>query len=208
MIVLDSIAALLPKSEMEKDMDAGSYGTDQAKMMSAALRRLTAANQSTVLVYINQTRDSLSMFGPRDRTSGGRAMGFYAGLRLELARGESVMKKTKIIKPDTGDEVVKDVPKGHRVLVKVAKSKVGGALPNDQASFVFDYDLGGIDPIEDLLFVGRQLGWIRKQGDYWKIEGSNQKHHGRKNFKRWLNRNPDVANQLTTWIKESIDEPE
>lgn len=202
-IVLDSIASLLPKGEMEKDMEAGSYGTEQAKMMSAALRRLTAANKNTALVYINQTRDSIgSIFGPRQITSGGRAMGFYAGMRIEIVRTEAVKRKGTIIDPSSGEEKDKEVTTGHRCLVRIEKNKTGGALIASQSTFVFDYRTANIDPIEDLLYCGRYLGWVHKKGDFWWLDDyESDKKRGRNNFKRWLKGNPAIAEELADYIR-------
>jgi recombination protein RecA len=206
-IVIDSISALLPKSEMEKNMDAGSYGMEQAKLMSAALRRLTAANKDTVIVFINQQRDAVggSMFGPRSVTSGGRAMSFYAGMRLELVRTESIKRKSKVLDLSKGDDVEKDIVKGHRVVVKVNKNKVGGPAPQSEGTFVFDYDLEDIDPVEDLIWIGRDCGWIQKSGDYWALTGfEDERKNGRPRFKSWLKSNKVAKDTLTGWI-ESID---
>lgn len=205
-IVLDSIAALLPKGELEKDMEAGSYGTEQAKMMSAALRRLTAANKNTVLVYINQTRDSIgSVFAGGTRTSGGRAMGFYAGMRLEFVRMESIKGKGSIIKPGNYDDAEADVVTGHRVLVKIKKNKTGGGTPESSTSFVFDYTTDGIDHFEELIYCGRLLGWVHKQGDYfWLDEHEDEKKHTRARFKKWLIDNPEISEKLQFWI-ENVD---
>lgn len=204
-IALDSIAALLPKAELDSDMEGGSYGTAQAKLMSAALRRLTAANKKTVLVYINQTRDSLgSIFQKRAVTSGGKAMGFYAGIRLEMVRVENIKRKAKVIDPAKGDEQQKDIVKGHRVLVKIDKSKIGGARPQDTTTFVFDYDIGGIDPVEDLLYLGRRLGFIRKSGTSWWVEDyEDEKKVGRNAFKKWLRAHPSIQEELTELIQET-----
>ena len=202
-IWLDSIAALLPKGELEKDMEAGSYGTEQAKMMSAALRRLTAANATTMLGYINQTRDSIgSIFAAASRTSGGRAMGFYAGMRLELIRTENIKRTGSQINVGTGEESSTQVVRGHRVVVKVKKNKTGGAAPEEQTTFVFDYERQGIDPIEDLIYCGRYLGWIHKRGDYWWLdEHEDEKKNGRARFKKWLKDNPEISSQLEDEIR-------
>lgn len=203
-IVLDSIAALLPISEVEADMEAGNYGTAQAKLMSQALRRLTTANKKTVLLYINQTREAIGVvFGKRSITSGGRAMGFYAGTRLELVRTDSIKRKGKVIDPSKGDEQDKDIVKGHRVLVRIEKDKTGGGKPQDTTTFVFDYDLQGIDPIEDLIYVGRKKGLVHKRGDHWWVEGyEDEKQLGRARFARWLRRNTDAQADLEEWIRE------
>lgn len=214
-LVLDSIAALLPKGELEKDMEAGSYGTEQAKMMSAALRRLTtansakAANGGAVLIYINQTRDSIgSVFAAAQRTSGGRAMGFYAGMRLELIRAEAIKRKRLVTDPKTYDEVARDVTVGHRVIVRIEKNKTGGAHTGSSTTFVFNYAKKGIDELEDLIFCGRELGWIHKKGDhFWLDDYEDQRKHGRTRFKKWLRDNPDIAEQLADEIR-NVEFPE
>lgn len=201
-LVLDSIAALLPKGEFEKDMEAGSYGTEQAKMMSGALRRLTACNKGTMIIYINQTRDSVgSIFAAATRTSGGRAMGFYAGMRLELIRTENIKRKRREIDPKTYEERSVDVTVGHRVVVRVKKNKTGGAYPESSTTFVVDYRQKKIDRLEDLFYCGRELGWITKSGDYFALDGyEDQRKHGRARFKKWLKDNPDIADELEEWI--------
>jgi recombination protein RecA len=202
-IVLDSIAALLPKAELEADMEAGSYGTAQAKLMSAALRRLTAANRRTVLVYINQTREAIgSIFAKRSVTSGGRAMAFYAGTRLEMVRTENIKRKGQVLDPEKGEYAEKDVVKGHRVLVRVEKDKTGSAHQHATTSFVFDYDLGGIDPVEDLVYCGRVRGLVHKSGNSWWLNGyEDEKQPSRAKFKGWLRRNVAVAEELEELIR-------
>lgn len=205
-IVLDSIAALVPKQELESDMEAGSYGAEQAKMMSKALRKLTIANESTVLLYINQTRDSMgSVFQKRTVTSGGRAMGFYASTRLELVRVENIKKKTKVIDHSKGDAKDQEVVRGHRVLVRVDKEKTGSVMAQSSTTFVFDYELGGIDPIEDLLYIGRVENYVHKKGNSWYVEGyEDEKQNGRAAFKRYLRTNIAVAEELEGWIKNGV----
>jgi len=201
-LVLDSIAALLPKAERETESSQASMGTYQARLMSAALRKLTAANRNTVLVYINQMRESVGqMFGPKMTTSGGRAMGFYAGTRLELVIVENLKVNQKVIDPKTDKEVTKPVIKGHRVLMKVTKDKTG-AQPFDETTFVFDYTTSKIDPIEDLIYLGRRLGFISISGDTWWIIGhEDAKQHGRTRFKSYLKRNPEIADDLEDAIR-------
>lgn len=202
-IWLDSIAALLPKGELEKDMEAGSYGTEQAKMMSAALRRLTAANSKTMLGYINQTRDSIgSIFAAAQRTSGGRAMGFYAGMRLELIRTENITRQENVINTSTYDDAKGKVVTGHRVVARIKKNKTGGGRPESQTTFVFDYDTQTVDHIEDLFYCGRELGWIHKRGDYfWLDDYEDQRKNGRARFKKWLGDNPEIAEELAEYIR-------
>lgn len=204
-IVLDSIAALLPKQEMEQDMEAGSYGTQQAKLMSAALRRLTAANRRTTLIYINQVRDAMGgFFQPKNTTSGGRAMGFYAGVRLEMTRIENIKKTTKVT-DHKGVTKEAEVVKGHRVQVRVEKSKTGGTMPQSKVSFVFDYDLAGIDPIEDLVYIGQLAGLVHRRGNNWSIEEYEEEAQiGRNKFKSWLRKNKAIAEELEEKIRGTI----
>lgn len=143
-IVMDSIAALLPKAEQEASMGASSMGMEQAKLMSKALRKLTAAQKNTLIIFINQTRDSMSMFA-KSVTSGGRAMGFYAGTRIEMVRTENIRRSVKLIDPKSGDEKKSETTVGHRVLVRVEKDKTGGSKPYEQTSFIFDYEASNID---------------------------------------------------------------
>lgn len=209
-IVLDSIAALLPKSEQEADMEAGSYGTAQARLMSAALRRLTTANKRTVLIYINQTREAIGvMFGKRSITSGGKAMGFYAGTRVEMVRTEGIKRSARKVNQKTGADVTEKVLMGHRVLVRLEKDKTG-ARPYSETTFVFNYDIGGVDPIEDLLYLGRVFGLIRvsSSGKWW-VEGyEDEKVAGRARMKGWLRRNVAVAEELEESIRsKAAEEP-
>jgi recombination protein RecA len=207
LIVLDSIAALLPKAEQDADMEKGSYGTQQAKLMSAALRRLTTANENTALMYINQTRDNIGSMFVKSTTSGGRAMSFYAGTRLEFTRIENIKSKAARIDPKTGEVVQSNQVIGHRVLVKVDKDKTGGARQHDQTTFVFDYRIGGVDPVEDLIYLGRVYGLVAKKKSSWWIQGyDDHKQNGRPRFKRWLRENEEVAEDLEAMIWEAYEE--
>lgn len=203
-IVLDSIAALLPRQEQETTMEEGSFGTQQAKLMSAALRRLTTANKRTVLVYINQTRENIGvMFGKKTVTSGGRAMAFYAGIRLEMVRTETVKRKAKLVDHKSNKGKTGDIVKGHRVLVRVEKDKTGGARPLSETTFVFDYDLGGIDPVEDLMYLGRMYDLIAMSGNTWTlVDYEDEAQPSRVKFKKWLRRNVAVQEELTELVRQ------
>jgi recombination protein RecA len=204
MIVIDSIAALLPKEEREASSEKSTYGAAQAKLMSSALRKLTTANKSTSIVWINQLRDSMSMF-VASTTSGGRAMGFYAGTRLELNRVEIIKREMSRRNVKTGKVAKMDVPVAHRVLLKVDKDKTGGARQFDQGTFVFDYESKGIDEIEDLIYVGQELDLIRSKSDRYMVRGyQNESQHGRPRFKAWLTKNRAVADELQELIEEVV----
>lgn len=215
-IAMDSIAALMPLSEMEADMEAGSYGTAQAKLMSAALRRLTSANKHTALIYINQQRENIGggMFAKKFVTSGGKAMAFYAGVRLELVKTESIKVKTKGINESSGAEI-KDRTKvvGHRVLVRGEKDKTGGmAHQGDQTTLVYDYrhdngpglTRGNFDEVEDVLYLGRVTGLIKKNGSSWWIDGESDKFQGRPAMKKYLKAHPAIMGDLKDEISEAL----
>lgn len=207
-IVLDSIASLLPVQEYDSDMEQGSYGMEQAKLMSKALRKLTAANSKTVLIFINQTREAIGVtFGPKTTTSGGRAMGFYAGLRLELVRTEGLQRPGRVVDQKTGEiKGEGKVTYGHRVLVRARKDKTGGiSHPDAETTFVFDYEKGQHDHVEDLIYLGRVHEFIHKQGDKWWVEDyEDEKCHGRPRFRKWLKKNRAVCEELEEWIRAEI----
>ena len=207
-IVLDSIASLLPKAEAEKALGEGTYGTQQARLMSSAMRKLTTANRDVCLVYINQMRENIGvMFGKKYTPTGGKAMSFYAGTRLELSRVEQIKRKRRRV-DSKGEERVVDVVRGHRVLVKVEKDKTGGAMVGDETTFVYDYDLGGVDPVEDLLYLGRSFGLIHKSGTRWWVDGFEEEAQtGRSKMHRWLRRNVAVAEELEGLIRTAASEP-
>lgn len=214
-IVLDSIAALLPAAEEDADMESGSMGTQQAKLMSQGLRRLTAANRRTVCVYINQTRQKIGvMFGPNSITSGGKAMAFYAATRLELVKTETIKRPARTVDTKSNAEKKTDRVAGHRVLVRVEKDKTGAVRQQDETTFVFDYDLGAHDPVEDLIYLGRRYQLIHVRSKQWSLDGyEDEAKAGRPKFKTWLRRNRIVQDDLETMIRSAhaaatVDEPE
>jgi recombination protein RecA len=218
-IVLDSIASLLPKAELESSMEDAQVA-EQARLMSKALRKLTAANKRTVLMYINQTRESVggSVFQKRSVTSGGKAMLFYAGMRLELVRTENIKRKSNKVNPSTSKMVKADQIKGHRILVRVEKDKTGSAHNGSETTLVYDYELGGFDPIEDLMYLGVQYGHVKLSGTKWYLaEYPDEKILGRAKFRGHLRRNPLLAEELQEAIEASayggsedefLDEPD
>jgi recombination protein RecA len=210
-VVIDSIATLLPMAEFENDMEAGSYGMEQAKLMSKGLRKLTSALDKTVLVFLNQTRENPNVtFGTKTTTSGGRAMAFYAGLRLELVKTETLKRKGTKIDPNTGEIKAADVPYGHRVLVKGVKDKTGGlAVPLDETSFAFNYEKGRHDHIEDLIYLGRKYGLISmtksERSSKWWVDGyEDETCSGRPRFKKWLRKNRAVREELEEMILTAV----
>jgi recombination protein RecA len=187
-IVVDSVAALVPRAEIEGEMGDSHVGL-QARLMSQALRKLTASiNRSkTSVIFINQIREKIGvMFGNPETTPGGRALKFYASVRLDVRRVDSIKQ---------GSDVV-----GNRVRVKVVKNKV--APPFRQVEFDHMYN-EGISREGGLLDVGLEMGLVEKSGA-WFNYGSARLGQGRENAKEFLRQNSDVAEDLERQIRESI----
>jgi recombination protein RecA len=184
-IVIDSVAALTPKAEIEGDMGDTHVGL-QARLMSQALRKLTAnLNRSkTICVFINQLREKIGvMFGSPETTPGGRALKFYSSVRLDIRRIESIKD---------GAEVV-----GNRTRVKVVKNKV--APPFKQAEFDIMYG-HGISREGSLLDVAVDLGLIKKSGAWFTYEGE-QLGQGRENAKGFLGSNPEIMVEISERVR-------
>ena len=187
-IVIDSVAALVPRAEIEGEMGDTHVGL-QARLMSQALRKLAGnVNRSkTIFVFINQLREKIGvMFGSPETTPGGRALKFYSSVRLDVRRIDSLKD---------GAEVV-----GSRVRVKVVKNKV--ASPFKKAEFDIQYGTG-ISKEGSLLDVAIDHEIVRKSGA-WFIYGEDQLGQGRENAKTFLAENPDIAAEIELKIKEKL----
>ena len=189
-IVIDSVAALTPKAEIEGDMGDSKMGL-QARLMSQALRKLTAAinkTNTTCDAIINQLRDKIGvMFGNPETTTGGNALKFYASVRLDIR---------SIGKLKDGDDI-----KGNQVRVKVVKNKV--APPFRKAEF--DIMFGeGISKMSELIDVGVKLGIVQKSGA-WFNYGDIRLGQGRDNAKQFLKDNPEIANDIEGQIRANAD---
>jgi recombination protein RecA len=184
-VVIDSVAALTPRAEIEGEMGDTHVGL-QARLMSQALRKLTAnLNKSnTIAIFINQLREKIGvMFGSPETTPGGRALKFYSSVRLDIRRIESIKD---------GVEVV-----GSRTRVKVVKNKV--APPFRQAEFDIMYGKG-ISREGSLLDIGVDLGIVKKSGAWYTYEGE-QLGQGRENAKTFLAENPEVMVEISEQIR-------
>ncbi|MBI2710533.1 MAG: recombinase RecA [Actinobacteria bacterium] len=196
-IVIDSVAALTPRAEIEGEMGDSHVGL-QARLMSQALRKLTAnLNKSrTICIFINQLREKIGvMFGSPETTPGGRALKFYSSVRLDIRRIESIKE---------GVEVV-----GNRTRVKVVKNKV--APPFKQAEFDIMYGRG-ISREGSLLDIGVDLSIVKKSGAWYTYEGE-QLGQGRENAKAFLAQNPEIMVEISERIRRQVgldggDEPE
>ncbi|TNM39462.1 recombinase RecA [Nocardioides albidus] len=188
LIVIDSVAALVPRAEIEGEMGDSHVGL-QARLMSQALRKMTGAlNQSkTTAIFINQLREKIGvMFGSPETTTGGRALKFYSSVRLDVRRIETLKDGTDMV--------------GNRTRVKVVKNKV--APPFKQAEFDIMYGKG-ISREGSLIDVGVEAGLIRKAGAWYTYEGD-QLGQGKENARSFLKDNPDLANELEKKILEKL----
>jgi recombination protein RecA len=187
-IVIDSVAALVPRAEIEGEMGDSHVGL-QARLMSQALRKLTGALSSTgtTAVFINQLREKIGvMFGSPETTTGGRALKFYSSVRLDVRRIETLKDGTEMV--------------GNRTRVKVVKNKV--APPFKQAEFDIMYG-HGISREGCLIDVGVEAGLVRKAGAWYTYEGD-QLGQGKENARAFLRDNPDLANELEKRILEKL----
>ena len=180
LIIIDSVAALVPKAEIDGEMGAAQIGL-QARLMSQALRKLTGAiNKSKcTVVFINQLREKVGiMFGNPETTTGGRALKFYSSVRLDIRRTEIIKK---------GDEMI-----GNRVRVKVVKNKI--APPFKQAEFDIMYGKG-ISSVGNILDVATEAEIVKKAGA-WYSYGEERLGQGRENAKEFLEENPELLKEI------------
>lgn len=180
LIIIDSVAALVPKAEIDGDMGAAQIGL-QARLMSQALRKLTGAiNKSKcTVVFINQLREKVGiMFGNPETTTGGRALKFYSSVRLDIRKSENIKK---------GDEII-----GNRVRVKVVKNKI--APPFRQAEFDIMYGKG-ISSVGNILDVAAEADIVKKAGA-WYSYGEERLGQGRENAKEYLENNEDLLKEI------------
>ncbi|MBQ5429600.1 MAG: recombinase RecA, partial [Neisseriaceae bacterium] len=188
MIVVDSVAALVPKAEIEGEMGDSHVGL-QARLMSQALRKLTGAikQTNTLVVFINQIRMKIGvMFGNPETTTGGNALKFYASVRLDIRRTGTIKK---------GEEAL-----GNETRVKVVKNKV--APPFKQAEFDILYG-EGISFEGEVIDIGVKLDIIEKSGAWYSYNGS-KIGQGKDNTRVWLKENPEILDEINQKIREKI----
>ena len=188
-VVVDSVAALVPKAELEGDMGDPQMGL-QARLMSQALRKLTAivSKSNTCLIFINQIREKIGvMFGNPETTTGGRALKFYASMRVDIRRIQAIKE---------GDKVV-----GSRTRAKIVKNKV--AAPFREAEFDIIYG-EGISREGDLIDLGVDKGILEKSGT-WISYGGERLGQGRENARVFLKENKDIRNKLETALRKKLE---
>ena len=189
-IVVDSVAALVPKAEIDGEMGDSHMGL-QARLMSQALRKLAGAiNKSkTVLIFINQLREKIGvMFGNPETTTGGRALKFYASVRLDIRKIENIKQDGEF--------------KGSRVRVKVIKNKV--APPFREAEFDVVYG-EGISKAGNILDMAVNLDIVEKAGSWFSYNGE-RIGQGRENVKKWLQDNPETLEEIEQKVRENFEE--
>jgi len=188
-IVIDSVAALVPKAEIEGDMGDSLPGL-QARLMSQAMRKLTAAisKSQTTIIFINQIRMKIGvMFGNPETTTGGNALKFYSSMRLDIRKIDNLKENQETV--------------GGRVRVKVVKNKV--APPFKQAEFDIYFN-EGISRVGELVDVGAENGIIEKSGAWYSFSG-NRIGQGRENVKEFLRNNPDISESILQKITEHVN---
>jgi recombination protein RecA len=187
LVVVDSVAALVPRSELEGDMGQATMGV-QARLMSQALRKLSGAikQTNTAMIFTNQLRQKIGvMFGNPETTTGGMALKFYASIRLDVRRVQSIK---------AGQEII-----GNRTRVRVVKNKV--APPFRVAEFDIMYN-EGISKVGDLLDLAVELEIIEKRGSFYSYNDE-RLGQGRENAKEFLQQNPDLAEAIEVQVREA-----
>ncbi|HEX4360661.1 MAG TPA: recombinase RecA [Pseudonocardia sp.] len=187
-IVIDSVAALVPRAEIEGEMGDSHVGL-QARLMSQALRKITGglSNSGTTAIFINQLREKIGvMFGSPETTTGGKALKFYASVRLDIRRIETLKDGTDAV--------------GSRTRVKVVKNKVAPPFKQAEFDILFGH---GISREGSLIDVGVEQALIRKSGAWYTYEGD-QLGQGKENARKFMLENPDVADEIEKKIKEKL----
>ena len=187
-VVVDSVAAMVPKAEIEGEMGDSHVGL-QARLMSQALRKLTAiiSKTNTAVIFINQIREKIGvMFGNPETTPGGRAMKFYASVRIEVRRQDSLK---------SGSENV-----GNRVKAKIVKNKLAPPFKTAEFDILFGK---GISREGSLLDIGVETGVVEKTGNWFSFQGS-RLGQGRENSRSTLEDHPEIANEIDRLVREAL----
>ncbi|HVX24877.1 MAG TPA: recombinase RecA, partial [Parafilimonas sp.] len=189
-VVIDSVAALVPKGELEGEMGDSKMGL-QARLMSQALRKLTAtiSKTNTICIFINQLREKIGvMFGNPETTTGGNALKFYCSVRLDIRRSAQIKD---------GDNAI-----GNRVKVKVVKNKVAPPFRSAEFDIIFGE---GISKIGEIIDMGVEMGIIQKSGSWFSYDG-NKLGQGRDAVKALLGDNEGLANEIEGKIRAKLTE--
>ncbi|MFC5588359.1 recombinase RecA [Sporosarcina soli] len=186
-IVVDSVAALVPKAEIEGEMGDSHVGL-QARLMSQALRKLSGAinKSNTIAIFINQIREKVGvMFGNPEVTPGGRALKFYSSVRLDVRRGEAIKQ---------GNDIV-----GNKTRIRVVKNKVAPPFRTAEVDIMYGE---GISKEGEIIDLGAELEVVQKSGSWYSYEGE-RLGQGRENSKQFLKENPDIRSEIANKIRDS-----
>lgn len=187
-LVIDSVAALVPKVELDGDMDQASVG-GQARLMSKALRKIAGSVSKTgcLVIFINQIRMKIGvMFGSPETTSGGNALKFYASVRMEIRRGKNIM---------SGEHSI-----GNEVSVKIVKNKVAPPFRSVKVDMMYGE---GVSKENDIIVLGEKAGIIEKAGSWYSYNG-NRIGQGKENVKKYLIDNPKISNEIEKKIRDNV----
>ena len=185
-IVIDSVAALVPQAEIEGEMGDSHVGL-QARLMSQALRKLSGIinKTNTVCIFINQLREKVGiMFGNPEVTPGGRALKFYSSVRLEIRRGEQIKLGTDII--------------GNKANIKVVKNKMAPPFKTCTVDIMYGE---GVSKNGEIVDMGAEAGILEKSGSWYAYEG-NKVGQGKENVKEWLKKNPDICAEIEQKVRK------
>ena len=185
-IVIDSVAALVPQAEIEGEMGDSHVGL-QARLMSQALRKLSGIinKTNTVCIFINQLREKVGiMFGNPEVTPGGRALKFYSSVRLEIRRGEQIKLGTDII--------------GNKANIKVVKNKMAPPFKTCTVDIMYGE---GVSKNGEIVDMGAEAGILEKSGSWYAYEG-NKVGQGKENVKEWLKKNPEICNEIEQKVRK------
>ena len=192
MVVIDSVAALVPEAEIRGEMGDSHVGL-QARLMSQAMRKLSGAlsKSKCIAIFINQIREKVGiMFGNPETTPGGRALKFYASVRLEIRKGKQIKEGTEAV--------------GNQARVKVVKNKVAAPFKTCDVDIVFGR---GISKTGEIVDLGVELEIIQKSGSWFSYNGDKM-GQGRENVKKYLEENPDIYQEIYDKIKTNLQETE
>lgn len=201
-IGIDSVSSLIPSEEMSKDPREKDQPAGQARMMSKALRRITAVNKKTLFLWTNQERVDIGVkFGNPNVTSGGRALRYYATGRIEFKRGLRIKEKRHVVRH--GKKIETEIMTGRWIQVRVEKDK--STRPYREGGVVFDYDLKTIDPCWEVISLGLEDGMIDRDtsGRYLYVDLEDKTWQGNeKKFRGYLRENPVLFEEIADAIRD------